>query len=241
MIDEKTITKDDENWIGEQLDSSASNPTPSNDRVESELDQVEEKEHKLTTVETKVSMAGGIEIEGLEDVPTSMLAVPYVKLVQGNSEAILADGKAEAAKGTFYFTDIKEAVEELKFVLLRAKPVTKEFDDEDGNKKLVRQLMVLGATTDSKTPKIFVLILSLTSFTGFGKLVAMFKNMKVSSVWEYEVTGYATPRKNAKGSFYVADFTIGKKLPESAIAKMREAYGEYGGVLERNDIPVEES
>jgi hypothetical protein len=56
-------------------------------------------------------MAGGIQIEGLEDVPTSMLAVPYVKLVQGNSEAILADGKAEAAKGNTVVFDQNTAAE----------------------------------------------------------------------------------------------------------------------------------
>lgn len=242
--DESTITKEDEGWINENLpEDGGTSDVPEHDRVEeSEPDQEEQPKQPERTIavkqNNKIAVDKSLDIQGLEDVPSSMLAVPFVKLVQSNSEAVLQNGE-EAKKGSYYFYDVKKEVEELKFIMLRAKPVEREFE-RDGKKTLVKQMLMLGATTTDKEPKLFILILPVSSFSAFGKLIAMFKEKKVSSVWQYEITAKSLPKENDKGKFMVADFSIGNKLPEVAQDRMREAYGEYGGVLERNDVPVEE-
>jgi hypothetical protein len=186
----------------------------------------------------------GFNIEGLQDVDVSILAVPFVRLVQPTSKKIeLTNGK-DAEVGSYYFNDLQEAYASLDFVMLRAKQQVKEFDrevtDEKGQKKTIkvptRQLAVLAINLEKK--KLFVLTLSISSFSNFGRLIAKFKDQKISAVWEYELEAFSAKKENDKGKFYVADFKIGRKLSEEELEEMAQIYGEYGGVLEREDIPA---
>ena len=196
-----------------------------------------QKEHSMTVSKPSgpksVVDRGSVNIEGMQDLPASMIALPYCKLVQkSSSKTILTDGK-DATPGTYYFTDTQESVETLEFVILRSKVVEREFIQDEETRK-VTQLMSLCITGDMK--KLFILLFPLTSFTSWGKLIAKFKAMEVKSAWEYLVTAKSDKRTNSKGQFFVANIQMGAKLTDDQQGLMAEKYGEYGGVLERRDL-----
>ena len=198
-----------------------------------------QKEHSMTVSKPagtlKVPHVGG-DIEGMQDLPASMIALPYVKLVQkSSSKTILTDGK-DATPGLYYFTDTQTVVDTLNFIILRAKVVTRDYI-RDGESVKVTQLMSLSMSDDFK--KLFILLLPITSFTSWGKLIAKFKEMGIESAWEYAVTAKSIKRENTKGQFFVADIQIGRKLIDKEQEAMADKYGEYGGVLERRDIMEE--
>ena len=198
------------------------------------IDETLSKEHSLS-VQKKKNMMNypTVGIAGMEDLPASMIALPYVKLVQkSSSKTILTDGK-DATPGTYYFTDTQEAVKELNFVILRSKVVTREFVQNEEVRK-VTQLISLCIAGDLK--KLFILVLPITSFTSWGKLIAKMKNLGIKSAWENIVVAKSEKRENAKGQFFVADLQLGEKLNKERENEMAEKYGEYGGVLERRDV-----
>lgn len=201
-------------------------------------------ESSLSTVpkETALTTPGGfrgVNIEGFEAIPASMVAVPYCRLVQPSSKnTTLADG-SEATAGHFLFNDIQETTPQLDFCLLRAKHemkwvnkdgnfVTPEAEDKDHQKAVVS---ILGITLD--TDKLFVLSLSATSFTAFGKLLAKFKALKVTQSFTYRIVASTCKTENKKGKFYVIDFTLEDKLEADEVTKMSTIACEYGVVLDR--------
>lgn len=179
----------------------------------------------------------GIGIEGLQDVPTAMIPVPFMKLVQGTSKNIELENGEDAPVGSFYLTDLQVAFKDLTFVMLRVKHQVIDFEREiDGQMKMVptKQLLILGMDLD--TEKLFILTLSVMSFSNFGRLIAKFKDQKVNAVWQYQVHVTSEKMENKKGKFQIANFQIGEKLTEDQIAKMQEKYGQYGGVIDREDL-----
>src|SRR5882672_1728676 len=91
---------------------------------------------------TKVAISGGFNIEGLEDVPSSVIPVPFVRLVQGQSKNIKLENGSEATEGTFYFSDLRRSFERLIFIMLRAKHQIVEFEREEivnGKKQMVKK------------------------------------------------------------------------------------------------------
>lgn len=177
----------------------------------------------------------GIPIEGLQDVSVSLLPVPFVKLVQPTSKNVdLADGKTEASQGTFYFTDLQVAVPELNFVLLRAKQEIVEFDDKDGKKIKVPKIALLCRTME--TQKLFIISLSRTGFSPFGKLIAKLKEAKMPASWHVEVKATTERKENDMGKFYVPSFNIVRNMSQDEIDELATAYGEFGAALDREDL-----
>jgi hypothetical protein len=143
------------------------------------------------------------------------------------------------------FNDIQTEVEELKFVLLRAKVDIKRVD-EDGNfvandfvgiTKPKQVLSILGITTD--TNKLFVLSLSVTSFTSWGKLMAQLKEMEVDCSYRFQISAKTEKKENKKGKYYVVSFIVGTELDKNALIEMETKASEYGVVLDR-EILIEE-
>lgn len=231
MTVNKPLTEEDQKQIDESMAESKPAPigNPEYEVDESALANVEEKSKSVAV------RGGGINIEGLQDVPASVIPVPFVRLVQGQSKKIdLEDGK-EAPEGTFYFNDIKQCFAKLSFIMLRAKHQIVEFEREENGrtvKKPTKQILILGITTDTK--KLFILALSVMSFSNFGRLVNMFKTAQISRTWEYEIIASAAKEENDKGKFWTQDYKLGEKLSSEQIDEMAEVYGEYGGVLDRD-------
>lgn len=227
------ITKKDEQEIKEAVDEAESNIS---------------EEHSLSTVEVPQALAApqafkGVDIQGLESVPAYMVAVPFCRLIQPTSKKTeMADGK-EAPQGSFLFNDTQESVSELDFVLLRAKHEYKrvnkdgQFVDSSyiGETKQKPQVSILGITRD--TDKLFILSLSSTSFSGFGKLIAKFKSLQIDKTWRIALKATSKKTENDKGKYYIVNFTMGKELTENEMQAMEKTASEYGVVLDREIIP----
>jgi hypothetical protein len=206
-------------------------------------------EHSLRTTSTgSVAMPGqfkGMGIAGLENIPASMVSIPYCRLVQPTSKnTTLANGK-DAMPGNFMFNDIQKEVGELNFVMFQARVDLKLVDengnfvspDYKGNTNKKQVLSILGITTD--TNKLFILSLSVTSFTTWGKLMAQFKEINLDKSWRFEINATSEKRENDKGKYYVVNFKIGDELKGERLAEMEKTAHEYGAVLDR-EAPVEE-
>lgn len=188
--------------------------------------------NELTNTNTQLApVVPGIDIQGLEDVPVSIIPIPWVRLVQPTSkDTANSDGK-DADSGSYLYKDTKEEVKELRFALIKAKITVVDFG-KDGEQDLKKRLNVLGYDLDRE--RLFILPLSVMSFSNFGSLIAQFKQAKVKNSWEYEVSTISTKEENDKGKYYVANFRLGKKLDSKLIIELEKQYQGYGIALDRN-------
>lgn len=175
---------------------------------------------------------GGLEIQGLEDVPASIMPIPYLRLVQPSSKKIeVAKGK-DAEAGTFYFNDIQASYEIVEFALIKAKHGMQTFE-RDGEITDQVKLAILGMTLDSS--KLFVITLSVMSFTNFGSLVAKMKEAGITKTWENKIIMSSEKQENDKGKYYTARFELGEKLSKEQIENLENLHAQYGAVLDRKN------
>lgn len=176
-------------------------------------------------------------IEGLQDVPRSIIPVPFYVLVQPeSSKVILPDGK-RAPNGTFLMSDIRLTANELNFILLRAKRQTRIIDDEK-----VVSLNVLGYNLERKKP--FILGVPVTSFGEFGKFFETLAERGASKAWEYpvlaEIEEMVDKKQTKQGikdvTWYVIRLTVSaKKVDEELYQLGQELYWDFGEKLDRNE------
>lgn len=207
-------------------------------------------EHSLSTTQQDNALVDptafkGVDIEGLQEVPSNMQAVPYVRLVQPSSKNIVTDKGEEAKSGTYLFNDTQIAVEELYFVILRAKPELKPVDRDgkfifDNTTPVAgekQQLSILGY--DPTGEKLFILSLTKSSFSNFGKYIAKLKSMKVKRTWEYMIKATSSYKENDKGKFYVAEFNLDLKLNDTEVEKIGKIAYQYGMLLDQRIVDDE--
>jgi hypothetical protein len=175
--------------------------------------------------------APGIGIEGLEDIPASIMPIPYVRLVQPSSKKIEIGNGKEAESGSYYFNDTQEAFPVLEFAILKAKYGETAFKRDNEIIKGSR-IAILAVTLTDFRP--FILTLSVMSFTNFGQLVSKLKVKGISKIWEYKIQASSDKQENDKGKYYVAKFEIKDKLDDETISKLEEKLSLYGGSLDRN-------
>ena len=163
----------------------------------------------------------GLGIAGLEEEDASILPVPFVRVVQGQSKDVLTKSGEEAIEGSFFFNDTKEAFPSLVFVILKSKVVVTEFERDD---KIIptKQRKILGMTIDTK--KLFILSLAISSFSNYGRLIAEMKQKKVLAVWDYMVTATTRKTENDKGKFYVIEFALGEAINDQDKQEMTLAF-----------------
>src|ERR1700719_2536800 len=189
--------------------------TPEEKEMADSVDNIGESTLSTVPKEQAVTLSGqykGVSIEGMEDIPVSMIALPYVRLIQPSSKNTTLDNGKEAPAGTFLFNDTQEYFTSLKFILLRAKHEMKKVDEKGnfvtpdyvGKTQLKPRVAILGITTDSD--RLFITSLSPTSFSPLGKLIAKFKALQITKSWMFELTMTAEKTENQKGKYYVANF-----------------------------------
>lgn len=181
--------------------------------------------------DTGLQVLGGFGIEGLEDVPVSILPVPFLRLVQPSSKNIELVGGKEASTGSYFYNDTKEEVQDLRFVLLRAK-IGKTSYEIDGEVRESTKLNMLGFDLDRN--KVFILTLSVMSISNFGKLVANMKQKEVGKTWEYEIKATSIKTENKKGKFWIAEFELGGKVDAKTIKEMDTKAKVFGVALNRD-------
>ena len=186
--------------------------------------------------DTSLTTPNSLHIQGLEGLPTSIIPVPYVRLVQPSSKNTEISDGVEAKPGNFLFNDTKQEVESLSFVLLRAKHGQVQFE-RDGELVTTSKIAILGVTDNRK---LFILSLSPTSFSNFGQLIAQLKEKDITASWLYEILATSEKKENEKGKFYVVKFGIKNKLEETELAEMEELAKNYTSVPERRESEEKE-
>lgn len=195
------------------------------------MDQEEIKDID-TIKESGLIIPNSLGIKGLEDVPASIIPIPYLRLVQPTSQKVQTSKGKDAEAGTFYFNDTQSSVESLTFALMRAKYGMQTFE-RDGEIQDSVKLAILGMTLD--TNKLFVLTLSVMSFTNFGSLIAKMKEAGITKTWENAITIVSEKQENDKGKYYVAKFELGEKLNKEQITDLETKHSQYGMVLDRKN------
>lgn len=189
-----------------------------------------------------------VNIVGLEDVPASMIPLPFYKLVQPLSSKVTLSSGEEAPNGTFFMGDSGQAVPSIRFALLRAKRQIRDFVDKDGNNVRKTSMGILGVKLEGFAP--FIMSLAVTSFSGFGKLIKQLKDKKAKCAWEYPVVLTSVKVEAQKeidgrmqtAKYWVANFQVeDESLDEAGQAILRGAYAEYAASLDRQQEQEEKS
>lgn len=199
------------------------------DSFEKAKEIVETKKQELAVPST------GLGIQGLEEEDASILPIPFVRVVQGQSkDTKMKDGK-DAPEGSFFFGDTREAFTKLNFCILKSKIVTTVFKDPNtGADKPTAQRKILGITMDTK--KVFMLTISVMSFMEYGRLVAEMKQNKITEAWSHIITATTEKRENDKGKFQVVMFKLGEELTKEDRIEMGLAYEQFKKVFEKEAV-----
>jgi hypothetical protein len=182
-----------------------------------------------------------LEIAGLEEVPVSMIPLPFYKLVQpGSTNTTMADG-VDALPGKFLMGDSGKAVEQIRFALLRAKRMHRDFTNSEGEQVHSTSMGILGMNLENMTP--FMLNVSVASFSNFGRMLSQMKDRGIKKAWAYPVTMTTEKREEVKETskgvqkvkYWVINFLVEDALIEGIEAEaLDQAYQEFAAALDRN-------
>ncbi|MBI5357020.1 hypothetical protein HZB78_05450 [Candidatus Collierbacteria bacterium] len=190
----------------------------------------------------------GVNIVGLEEVPASIVPLPFYKMVQPMSTKVTLAAGGEAQTGTFFMGDSGQSVSSLRFALLRAKRQLRDYTDKDGNSVRKTTMGLLGIKLEGFNP--FIMSLAVTSFSGFGKLIKQLKDKKAKYAWEYPIMATAVKVETQKEidgrlqtvKYWVVNFQVEEEpLDEAGQAILRGAYEEYAASLDRQQEQQEKA
>ena len=194
-------------------------------------------EHSTTIAKVKPNL----EIIGLDEVPVSMIPLPFYKLVQpGSTNTTMADG-TDALPGTFLMGDSGKSVEKIRFALLRAKRMHRDFTNNEGEQVHSTSMAVLGMNLENMTP--FMLNVSVASFSNFGKMLSQMKDRDTKKAWQYPIVMSTEKREEVKETskgvqkvkYWVINFLVEDALIEGIEAEaLDKAYQEFAAALDRN-------
>lgn len=180
-------------------------------------------------------------IQGLEEVPTSIIPLPFYKLVQPGSTNIRLEDGTDADTGEFYMGDTGTSANEIKVGIVRVKRMVKEFK----GKKSV-SLGMLGVNLETMTP--FIMNVSSTNFSNFGRFMNVLNQKKIDAVWKYPVKLVSgdeykvETKKNIDGNmqmvkYWTMDFQlVDEPFNESDLKTMSMVLNEYSGTLDRDIV-----
>lgn len=214
------------------------------------MENSQSKENTSLKVEesSAVAKTGSVGIKGLEEVPSNIIPVPFYKLVQpGSTNVTLADGK-DASAGSIFMMDSGSALESLRFALLRAKRINREFTNDQGELVKTVSIGVLGINIANYSP--FILNVSVSSFSNFGVLMKQLKDKKASFAWQYPIVATSekiermkdTGRGNQMVKYFTLNFAVeSKPFTEDETTLLTDAYKEYASSLDRGNEGEESS
>lgn len=196
---------------------------------------------ELTTLSNQdiALIENGLSITGLEGVPTSMVRMPSIRLVQPVSQnTTLVNGK-DATPGNFYYDALQKEKGELHVALITAKKKTTEYENAQGVLEPRTSLMMLVYDLEEGQPHF--MRISPTSFTGWGKLLAQMTAQKVDAAWDREITITSEKIEGEKGKYYVAKFTLGEKFDDIIYNQMTDLYKQVGNYFSTDESELEET
>lgn len=180
-------------------------------------------------------------INGLKDVPRSIIPVPFYKLVQSNSSNVILPNGQRAPSGVFLMQDSRKTTSELKFIIVRAKRQTREQRNDFNELEKIVSLNVLGINLENKKP--FILSVPLTSFSAFGMVFDELEGRKAINAWDYEITATTlekheekeTPRGQKQVDYWVTQLQIGSPSDPFMASLARDCYDDFAIKLDRNE------
>lgn len=179
-------------------------------------------------------------INGLKDIPRSIIPVPFYKLVQPLSTNIFLPNGQRAPSGAFLMQDSRATTDKLNFLIIRAKRQTREQRGDTGQLEKVVNLNVLGLNLDNKKP--FILSVPVTSFAAFGKIFEVMEEKEAINAWDYSVVA-TTHEKNeeketAQGlrpvNYWVIELNIAGVSDPFMASLARNYYDDFAIKLDRN-------
>jgi len=184
-----------------------------------------------------------MKIVGLEDVPVSIIPLPFYKLVQpGSTNVTMGDG-TDAMPGTIFMGDGKTNVTKLHCAMLRVKHNRQVFTDpRTGEERVKFSYNMLGINVENFTP--FILSIGLSSISNFGSLIKQIKDLNIKNAWERGITISSEKREEEKETaegrkkvkYYVMNFSLdAEAFDASALAMLESAYEEFAGSLDRRN------
>lgn len=180
-------------------------------------------------------------LQGLEDIPRSIIPVPFYKFVQPNTDkAFLPDGK-RAENGTFLMQDVRKTVTELRVLILRAKRAVRMQKNDAGVLEKVVSLQLLAINLERQRP--FILSVPITSFAALGHIFEQLELKGAAHSWDYPV--YLTsqeiskPKETPQGLKNVTYWVVDASLEPTAIDEKAqtiasEMYQDFAGKLDRD-------
>lgn len=227
------VTKDEAKLIDDALAEQGPGPLPFGDEPTGNLSD----EHKITTntPAALAKQASTVAVRGFEELPTSIMTLPMIIITQPGTNVYTSDNKTPAPKGQFYLTDTQESLPEIEFVTLRAIQYEKEQEQDDGSMKMISKLKVLVVLVDRM--EMYILQLPVTSFTGFGRMIAQIIKRKAINSYEFIAQGSLVSEQNKKKQlYYKGVFSIGDQVDDAMLEEMDKLARTYGGVLNRRDF-----
>lgn len=209
--------------------------------------EVEEEKMKKVPVKVESSkdiapVKANLSITGLEEVPVSIIPLPFYKLVQpGSTNITLSDG-TDAIPGTFFMSDSGKSETTIKFALLRAKRMHRNFTNNEGEQVHSTSMAILGINLGSMLP--FMMNVSIASFANFGRMLGQMRERGITKAWQYPVTMTTEKREEVKDTvkgsqrvkYWVINFQVEKdELDEETVANFDKAYAEFAASLDRNN------
>jgi len=181
-------------------------------------------------------------IQGLEEVTTDIIPLPFYKLVQpGSTNIKTSEDGEDADPGQFYQGDTGTAVDELRCGIVRAKRIVKEYQ---GKRNV--SLGILGVNLETMSP--FLMNISVASFSNFGRMMNTLNQRKIDAIWKYPIvinTTKVETKKNINGQdqmvkYWVMDFQVEDEgFNEEDLETMKTVLNEYSGTLDRDSIDDE--
>lgn len=198
-------------------------------------------ERSVETLKEK-PQARSFSLTGLEDVPRSIIPVPFYKFVHPQTEKAFLPNGQRAENGSFLMPDVRQAVTELRIVILRAKRAKRVQRQEDGTIESVVSLQILGINLDRQRP--FILSVPVTSFATFGAIFEELEARNAENAWDYPV--YLTssqvdkPKETSEGFQNVTYWVVEAHLEPTALADAdkqiaAEAYQDFAEKLDRDE------
>lgn len=167
-------------------------------------------------------------IEGLDEVPSGVMQIPYCSLVHPTTQE---PGKARP--GQFLLRDTEEVVDKLEIGILRMKRMENTKDNETWV-----DLKILAVRFPNLNP--VILPVSVGSWSNVGKLIAKLKEKKAGKAWEYKVEVSSRQTKNKDNQpYYEHVFEVKEKMDEGAMVFLDEIYSHYANSLDREQAPAQ--
>ena len=196
------------------------------------------KEKELVRIERSkevVVTSGGVsKVRGFEDLPASLIRIPYYRQVHPLSRGTELEDGTKAEAGSF-LTDMQEEKETLRVAIIRAKTdKIRQTVKENGREviKIKSVVRILAFDTVRYLP--FQINVTKGSFSNVGDMMLWFNRKGAKSSYEYPVIIGSEFIETVDNPYFAMKFTCeDKKFSEKELEMITDVAMQYAGVLDK--------